>query len=113
MESLLTPHQKRHCFGHSLNDVLVRDMQDALKAAGRTGDECVVGGDDLLPALIFLLVRARVPRLYSQAKLMFDFLPDREAAGQIGFNMVMLQVRVDAWTLGCMHACLQGQVSFN
>lgn len=43
-------------------------MQDALQAAGLPPDDCVVGTEDLLPACIFTLVRARVPRLYSQAR---------------------------------------------
>lgn len=63
----------------------------AATAAVRAGDECVVGTEDLLPACIFILVRARLPKLYSQAKLMYDFLPDVEASGPVGFNLMMLQ----------------------
>eukprot|EP00966_Prymnesium_polylepis_P028280 654457-Prymnesium_polylepis.1 len=52
---------------------------------------CVTPPPPLPPSLPPSAVVARVPQLYSQAKLMYDFLSEREASGPIGFNLMMLQ----------------------
>ena len=51
-----------------------------------------IGADELLPLFIFVLVRARVPSLYSQARFISDFLPKHYTLGRHGYSLFTLQV---------------------
>lgn len=50
-----------------------------------------IAADELLPLFVFVLVRARVPSLYSQARFVSDFLPKHYALGRHGYSLATLQ----------------------
>ena len=50
-----------------------------------------IAADELLPLFVFVLVRARVPSLYSQSRFVSDFLPKHYALGRHGYSLATLQ----------------------
>nr|XP_054755412.1 uncharacterized protein LOC129261368 [Lytechinus pictus] len=58
-------------------------------------DDYQVGGDDLVPCLIFFLIKGdpgQVTSLYPQLKFLEDYLPDAVAGGIIGFTLTQFLV---------------------
>ncbi|XP_063961709.1 uncharacterized protein LOC135155692 [Lytechinus pictus] len=58
-------------------------------------DDYQVGGDDLVPCLIFFLIKGdpgQVTALYPQLRFLEDYLPDAVAGGIIGFSLTQFLV---------------------
>ena len=49
-----------------------------------------------MPLFVFVLVRARVPRLYSQSRYISDFLPKQYALGRHGYSLATLQAAMSS-----------------
>lgn len=50
-----------------------------------------IGGDEILPLFTYVIVKANVPKLYSESKLMEDFLSDSDLLGELGYMLVTFQ----------------------
>lgn len=50
-----------------------------------------IAADELLPLFVFVIVRARVAHLYTQARFVSDFIPKHYALGRHGYSLATLQ----------------------
>ena len=72
-------------------DGTANSTRDA-SAHANAGGECdQLSADEILPLFVFALVRARVPCLYAEARLLADFLPKNCALGRYGYSLTTLQ----------------------
>ena len=82
-----SPLQKAECVLGCLNN-LALEAADRLRAKDAAAE---VAADELLPLLVFVLVRARAPLLSSEVRLMADFLPRPFTLGGHGYALATLQ----------------------
>ena len=84
---ICTPLTKAEKVLRSLN-LLALEVSAVLQTHGSSEE---IAADELLPLFVFVLVRARVPSLYSQARIISDFLPKHYALGRHGYSLATLQ----------------------
>ena len=84
MTDCSTPVGKVECVLRALN-LLALDLAAVMPAAEE------ITADELLPLFVFVLIRARVTKLYSQARFIADFLPRHYALGRHGYSLATLQ----------------------
>ena len=84
---ICTPITKAEKVLRSLN-LLALEVSAVLQTHGSSEE---IAADELLPLFVFVLVRARVPSLYSQARIISDFLPKQYALGRHGYSLATLQ----------------------
>ena len=111
LATLASPMEKAECVLRALNllafeaarrlqaaaaaarqrDGTANSTRDA-SASNNAGGECdQLSADEILPLFVFALVRARVPCLYAEARLLADFLPKNCALGRYGYSLTTLQ----------------------
>lgn len=67
-----------------IRHVCVVERWDANQVASR-------GADDLLPIMTYVVVKARIPALYSEAMLMQDLMSEKAAMEIGGYSLATLQ----------------------
>ena len=87
LAELPTPVLKAERVLRALN-LLALEVAGLLQAESSAEE---IAADELLPLFVFVLVRARVPRLYSQSRYISDFLPKQYALGRHGYSLATLQ----------------------
>lgn len=59
------------------------------------GKEKEVSADALMPIFIFVLIKAAIPDLYCQFKILEDFVHESIMMGPMGYSLVTLQIAID------------------
>ncbi|KAG2393718.1 hypothetical protein C9374_007249 [Naegleria lovaniensis] len=59
------------------------------------GREREVSADALMPIFIFVLIKASIPDLYCQFKILEDFVHESIMMGPMGYSLVTLQIAID------------------
>jgi hypothetical protein len=59
------------------------------------GQDAPVGADDLVPIFIYLIIRANVPDLYCEYKMIEDFTHESVTMGNIGYSLATLQASTE------------------
>ena len=91
-----TPAEKASILREACEEVVKDASRSAsLDAAARsTTTSCGLGADDLLPLLVYVLVRSRCSSLPAELAFVCDFLPPAHLHGRDGYALVSLQCAV-------------------
>jgi len=57
--------------------------------------EPVVSADDLVPIFSYVVLKAKVPKLYSEMSFIWEFATDSELNGRYGYGFATFQIGVD------------------
>ena len=88
---LKSPRDKLGCIVHTFMDVIqcVSDFWDAHER------DPVVSADDLVPIFSYVILKANVPRLYSEMNFIWEFASDSEMKGKYGYSFATFQIGVE------------------
>eukprot|EP01127_Copromyxa_protea_P008497 TRINITY_DN1946_c1_g1_i1.p1 TRINITY_DN1946_c1_g1~~TRINITY_DN1946_c1_g1_i1.p1 ORF type:complete len:884 (+),score=162.38 TRINITY_DN1946_c1_g1_i1:266-2917(+) len=88
---LKSPRDKLGCILHTFMDVIqcVTDFWNA--------HDCdpVVSADDLVPIFSYVILKAHVPKLYSEMNFIWEFATDSEMKGKYGYSFATFQIGVE------------------
>jgi hypothetical protein len=90
LDSKLTPAAKLRAMVDTCGAVVSDVAERAKNQQWPPGDE-ILSADLLLPILIWIVIRAGVPRLYSLTRFLEDFISESDEIHQEGYTLVTFQ----------------------
>jgi len=89
---LKSPRDKLGCILQTFKDTIqcVSDYWDPLDR------EPVVGADDLVPIFAYVILKAQIPKLFSEMNFIWEFANDMEMNGKYGYGFATFQIGVEA-----------------
>jgi len=91
LSSLKSPRDKLGCILITFMDI-IQCVTDFWEVHDR---EPVVGADDLVPIFSYVILKARVPKLYSEMSYIWEFATDAEMKGKYGYGFATFQIGVE------------------
>jgi len=88
---LKSPRDKLGCILITFMDI-IQCVTDFWESHDR---EPVVGADDLVPIFSYVILKARVPKLYSEMTFIWEFATDTEMKGKYGYGFATFQIGVE------------------
>ncbi|XP_028391661.1 VPS9 domain-containing protein 1-like isoform X2 [Dendronephthya gigantea] len=87
-----SPLEKLECIVRT-NRVIVECVEDYYESKGkpRNSSETVIGCDDLLPILSYVIIKSQLPQLVSECKAMEDFISEDYLMGEEGYSLTTFQ----------------------
>lgn len=91
IQLLKSPRDKLACILQTFMDIIqcVTDFWDQYNR------EPVVSADDLVPIFSFVILKAKVPKLYSEMSFLWEFATDTEMKGKFGYGFATFQIGVE------------------
>jgi hypothetical protein len=88
---LKSPRDKLGCILQTFKDIIqsVGDFWD------RYDREAVVGADDLVPIFAYVILKARVPKIFSEMNFIWEFATDGEMNGKYGYGFATFQIGIE------------------
>ncbi len=83
MSKVKTPSSKLRVLVDTARSI-IHCVDQHWKEHHSTKEKFVVGGDELLPLFTYVIIKADIPNLYSQTKLMEFFVADEDLIEQAG-----------------------------
>ena len=92
LTSFGTPLEKLECIVRT-NRFIVECVEDYYESKGkpRNSPETVIGCDDLLPILSYVIIRSQLPQLVSECNAMEDFISPDYLMGEEGYSLTTFQ----------------------
>jgi len=94
IQTLETPWEKLSTLKKTVKCIHSSILQYHLsKARGRPIDVSglTIGADELMPLMMYIVIQSRMTTLYSEFKLLEEFIPDIELTREKGYYLVTLQ----------------------
>jgi len=89
---LKSPRDKLGCILQTFKDT-IQCVSDFWEPKER---EPVVGADDLVPIFAYVILRAQIPKLFSEMNFIWEFANDHEMNGKFGYGFATFQIGVEA-----------------
>jgi len=89
---LKSPRDKLGCILQTFKDT-IQCVSDYWEPRDR---EPVVGADDLVPIFAYVILRAQIPKLFSEMNFIWEFANDHEMNGKFGYGFATFQIGVEA-----------------
>jgi len=90
LSHLKSPRDKLGCILITFMDI-IQCVTDFWEVHGR---EPIVGADDLVPIFSYVILKARVPKLFSEMSYIWEFATDTEMKGKYGYGFATFQIGV-------------------
>jgi len=86
----VTPREKLMCLSQVSKDA-VTCVQSYNQINGK---RVVIGGDEIFPLFMYIVIKANIPHMYSEAALLYSFIGDL-ATGELGYALTTFQACLD------------------
>jgi len=91
---LKSPRDKLGCILQTFKDI-IQCVGDFWESYDR---EAVVGADDLVPIFAYVILKARIPKIFSEMNFIWEFATDSEMNGKYGYGFATFQIGVEIIT---------------
>jgi hypothetical protein len=91
---LKSPRDKLGCILQTFKDI-IQCVGDFWEHYDR---EAVVGADDLVPIFAYVILKARLPKIFSEMNFIWEFATDSEMNGKYGYGFATFQIGVEIIT---------------
>jgi len=88
---LKSPREKLGCILQTFKDI-IQSFGDFWEHYDR---EAVIGADDLVPIFAYVILKARIPKVFSEMNFIWEFASDSELSGKYGYGFATFQIGVE------------------
>jgi len=78
---------------------ILQTFKDIIQSVGnfweRYDREAVVGADDLVPIFAYVILKSRVPKIFSEMNFIWEFATDDEMNGKYGYGFATFQIGIE------------------